>query len=556
MKKSLLTLAVATMCLSGCGKNEDGIKSKKIDGKEVIAMVGNTPIYADDIADQLLYNAEGAELIYSELTKLVTKLAYPAAEDIKASAEVQLSQWKDEVKSTASTNGTTYDDELDAALAKEGVASLNELEKKFQYDLQRKKLENKYWEDNEAAYYESYVNTALPYHVSHYLLSLGEVSNNYFAETLTETEAKKLSYLLEDLADPAQSFASIASDAVNGSADTGSAAKGGDLGIMDLYTSFVSEFKYSVYMADYYLHQYEENFFESAPAIYQTIVNTLKDSEYYANGATYIPYSITKTFKDNADKVATSSNSQIQSKSAYRYTSANIIFQNYFNNPGLSFIEYDDGVPTNAVKGVDYVEVKVGPNEADVKKVLAKDGKVVLLTRSSGLDSSSGIHFILIEHSPLVEDAAKYFSNDDADEEYTSYVEYYGKDKKEATQDSLETNVKTAIELGNAGTTDNLNIDLFQKYYLANEADITIADDIKTLLGNYLNTKEAIAKEVAEENVLNSVNQYALRLDTFEYYYTPAHYVPVDCIDAKYNDEKACIWNNTLKIYENRKESE
>ena len=29
MKKSLLTLAVATICLSGCGKNEDGLKSKK-----------------------------------------------------------------------------------------------------------------------------------------------------------------------------------------------------------------------------------------------------------------------------------------------------------------------------------------------------------------------------------------------------------------------------------------------------------------------------------------------------------------------------------------------
>ena len=111
MKKSLLTLAVATICLSGCGKNEDGLKSKKIDGKEVIAMVGDTPIYADDIADKILYNAEGAELIYSELTKLVTKLAYPAAEDIKASAEVQLSQWKDEVKTTASTNGTTYEEE-------------------------------------------------------------------------------------------------------------------------------------------------------------------------------------------------------------------------------------------------------------------------------------------------------------------------------------------------------------------------------------------------------------------------------------------------------------
>lgn len=556
MKKSLLTLAVATICLSGCGKNDDSIKSKKIDGKEVIAMVGNTPIYADDIADKILYNADGAELIYSELTKLVTKLAYPATEDIKASAEVQLSQWKDEVKSTASSNGTTYDEELKSALAEEGVASLNELEKKFQYDLQRKKLENKYWEDNKADYYENYAKTALPYHVSHYLLSLGEPSNNYFSETLTESEAKKLSYLIDDLADPEQSFASIASDTANGSADSGSASKGGDLGIMDIYTSFVSEFKYSVYMADYYLHQYEENFLANTPAIYQTIVNNLRRTDFYSSGVNYIPYSITKTFKDNIDKVSTSSNSQIYNKSAYRYTSANIIFQNYFNNPGLSFIEYDDGVPANAVKGVDYVEVKVGPNETDVKKVLAKDGKVVLITRSSGLDSSSGLHFILIEKSPLESDAVKYYSEKDNDDEYTSFVEYYGKDLQDDTEDTLKTNVKTAISYGDSSTTDYLNIDIFQKYYLEKAEDITISDKIKTLLNTYLETKESIDKETSEENIINSVNQYALRLDSFDYYHDASHYVPVSCIDAKYEGEKACIWNNTLKIYELRREED
>jgi len=551
MKKSLLTLAVATMCLAGCGKSEDGIKSKEFEGQEVIAMVGNTPILADDIADQLLYNAEGAELIYSELTKLVTKLAYPAKDDIKTSAEVQLSQWKDEVKTTASTNGTTYDDELKTKLAEEGVDSLNELEKKFQYDLQRKKLEDQYWTENKASYYENYAKTALPYHVSHFLLSIGEPGANYFSETLTQSEAKKLSYLLDDLADPNQSFASIAGDSVNGSADTGSAKVGGDLGIMDIYTSFVSEFKYSVYMADYYLHQYEEGFFEATPAIYQEIVKTLKDSDFYANGANYIPYSVAKTFKDNIDGVDDSSNSQVKDKTSTRFTAANIIFQNYFNNPGLNFIEYDT-LPVGLTKGVDYVEVKVGPGAGEVKNVLAKDGKVVIVTRSSGLDSSSGLHFILVEKSPLESDAVKYYSENDNDDEYTSFIEYYGKDQKKDKESTLKTNVKTAIEYGSSSTTDYLNMDLFQKYYLEKESTITIADKVKTLLNNYLSTKEEIAKETANETVLNSVNQYALRLDTFDYYYTDAHYVPVTCIDAKVGNEKACIWDNNAKKYDKR----
>ena len=134
MKKTVLSLAVASLVLAGCGKTSKELSKKTVDGKDVIASIGGEYIYTDDVNDLIVGTNYGNESIYNQVSKLLTKTAYPITSDIKASAEVKVEQFKTTAQETATTNGTAYEDELKTALSDLGVSSIKELQTYYEYE--------------------------------------------------------------------------------------------------------------------------------------------------------------------------------------------------------------------------------------------------------------------------------------------------------------------------------------------------------------------------------------------------------------------------------------
>ena len=535
MKKTVLSLAVASLVLAGCGKSSKELSKKTVDGKDVIASIGGEYIYTDDVNDIIVGTNSGNETIYNQVSKLLTQTAYPITSDIKASAEVKVEQFKTTAKETAAANGTDYDTELETALSDLGVSSIKELQKYYEYDLQLSKLTDKYWEEKEEAYYESYVDNALPYHLSHTLVTVG-ATDMYFLDSISADYAKKIGNVIKDLKN-GRTFDFVAQNY----SDDGSADKGGDLGLMDVHTSFVSEFKYSVYMLDYYTQLTKNaNFFSSTSQLYQNTVNALKNSDFYANGLNQIPMSKAELLLSAADKTTYNVNN-------YSYTrtyTRNIIFNNYFNQPGASVIVFDDETKLieNKVDGQgnvtqygNYVELKTADNAAPVK-VLASGGKVVMAVRSTTLDSSSGVHFITIDQSPLDANAKTYFANDtekDDDGHYVNntFISFYGKDEELTTKETLETAVKKHIAYGVESDDKVLKAEMFSHYYEANKDKITLAEGIEDTLNSYINFLKNDYANTFNDTFTSTRDKYIRSLDTFSSFKSDEHYIPVGCID-------------------------
>ena len=550
MKKTVLSLAVASLVLAGCGSNGKELSKKTNDGKDVIASIGSEYIYADDVNNTTVIGTDAAnKSIYEQVTKLLTQTAYPVTSDIKASAEVKVEQFKTTAEETAAANGTKYEDELDTALSSLGVSTLKDLQKYYEYELQKSKLSDKYWDAKEADYYSDYVDNALPYHLSHTLVQVG-ATDMYFLDTISAEYAKEIGNVIKDLKN-GRTFDFVAQNY----SDDGSADKGGDLGIMDVYTSFVNEFKYSVYMLDYYTQLTKNaNFFESTSELYQNTVKELKKSTYYANGLNQIPMSAAELLLSAADKTTYNVNN-------YSYTrtyTRNIIFNNYFNQPGASVIVFDDEtklIENTVVNGKivaygNYVELKTSDSSAPVK-VLASGGKVVMAVRSVSLDSSSGIHFITIDQSPLAENAKTYYANDTEKDENgnyvnNTYISFYGEDQEKTSKETLKSSVKAYIENGQGTESEILAAEMFEYFYDLNKDELTLADGIKEIIDGYIN----FLKSDHEKAFLNSFEKtrdaYIKSLNTYSSFKNDHHFIPVGCIDE--NGDPLYVTINGSKV--------
>ena len=115
MRKTALSLsllfALLASCMVGCGD----VKSKKVDGKEVLFKVGETNIFVEDILGfdstenvyDFLGTTEGAEAVYEAVYKALAQKNVEITSAIDAAVEERLEDWDDEVASYASTNGVT-----------------------------------------------------------------------------------------------------------------------------------------------------------------------------------------------------------------------------------------------------------------------------------------------------------------------------------------------------------------------------------------------------------------------------------------------------------------
>lgn len=312
---------------------------------------------------------------------------------------------------------------------------------------------------------KGYLTERLPYHVSHILVKLSSASNNeHTQDKISENEARNLSAVVKEIAgvnnDEAGTnvainrlrFGSIAKEI---SEDDTSAENYGDLGIMDKSTSFVPEFKLGVYayealynlktnsdpVAEELLPSDED---ESIDA--DAIVQAFKDRKIGT-----IPYGAFVALGKDAVAKNPDLGYRVNDNSELFYP-RNVLFNKYMNSHQIAVITPNE-IPFNMTAG-DRNAAWDGTNFADVfaeetengnpktagaasaayaalpgfqtnttgivnvggGNVLTNEKGQIILAVRAGTSSYQGIHFIVVDRSPLTQ-FAKY------DEDTGAHVE-------------------------------------------------------------------------------------------------------------------------------------
>lgn len=445
MRKSKMTLGLvagllATFALAACdGPTFSG------DGYVLTYKGTNGQEYhytAEELFDSYLKSSSGATSLFDSVYKVVVRnyfitdsegiASYP---DIKKGADNDVAGVKSKAESTADDNGTKYDDEFEKQLDTYGVEDEDELWQYFAYKRMTTEFEDQFYEDNidfirdakkedaeNALKYSGYLEKMAPYHVRHILVKVSASANALYNAEITESEAKKLANVGENLALGGETFGSLAQLY---SEDTGSAEKFGDLGIMSKSTSFINEFKLGVYA-------YEAINNSTSLAVAKAglgITDKMSNDYVSVTGSSdigTIPYEAFVKLNQYSD-VTKDDNSYLVNKGNAFFFPRNVLFNKYFNRHDISVITPSSLVAGTingsevsgenfvgqynaayaAMAGFKYVAgLNIDVNgdslvNANDKVLTTKDGKVVLAVRggTSGDSGYQGFHFIVVERS-------------------------------------------------------------------------------------------------------------------------------------------------------------
>lgn len=521
MKKTKLTLGlvgalVATGALSACNEvtYDEGVVLTYTDAN------GNKTRYTvEDLFGDYLNSSSSASTAYSKVKEVLIRQYFE--EDAQAGQLAQLRTEaqnavdgiKSQALSNAESNGTTYQEEFEALLESNGVDNVDELLEKELYDLEEEAYNTNYytqanlaqmrdgtlWTDLQTAEAEEefgpvsdgYLKTEMPYHVSHILVQFDSASSNEHAQaTISAAESKKLGDVVKELAGADNSDSqgtqiannrfTFGSIAYNLSDDTESSSQYGDLGIMDLSTEFVPEFKLGLYAFDALYSNQNDNAYAT-----QEMKDRLLPSEgtelddgtdvrqaFIDRAIGTIPYGAAVALGDPDVSWINNENGEPDygttvNDNSETYYPRNILFNKYFNNHQIAVItpnkiDYndflsgnttsrqqmaedasasgyysgtyfaeevnDDGLPNT--KGSYSAEYAALPGfQIDTKGIIDvggsnvltnEKGQIVLAVRA-GTDSYQGVHFICVDRSALSEFG---MSVDENTLSYTTAEEY------------------------------------------------------------------------------------------------------------------------------------
>ena len=376
--------------------------------------------------------------------------------NMEASWELLLDSFEDEVETKSLSEGISEDEAREALLKEDGFESIEEKKKAYLYEVKLSKLQDKYWKERKNYYYEKYLEERMPYYVKHVLVKTGYSSaRGPYASVIDSDDANDL-YDVYDLLTKGEKFSYIMN---HKSEDSGSADGSGYH--MDLTTSFVTEFLHGVFafdsltkdktgevtgmtseITDFYLNQAQAGEKDyNFNVIYASDIKTLGDkasSSDYNSISTY-----EKDDEQNEVSVGSLSNSNAYGSTSALYTRS-IIFNNTFNNAGISVIAYDldEEMPSD-----NFVEMKIN---GKTQKVLTDEkGNVVFVAAAKGSGSDLWIHFLTVNVSPF-DDMNKLF---------------YSIDEEKTIADMLEAK-KTALKAADANITDtdlNTALDAYEK---------------------------------------------------------------------------------------------
>ena len=269
---SFIAALALTACSGGATANDNAIVTYTAYDGEKVNVLTNT------VYNKYRQTSDGIAKFYSAILESIIRYEFDSSTSavykktnaqIKTEAENNVTGAKQKAEENAKTNNTSYSTEWDSILSSYGVEDEEGLLQHFIYDIEKEELQDKYFSDNKAALTKEYLGiddagqpvgskakSSFPYHIRHVLVSVADGASNFYNGTITSDQAKSIGTVIDYLMDSSYTFAEVAKKL---SGDTGSAAKGGDVGIMTPTTSFVDEFKLGIYAYDAILSGRAEN---------------------------------------------------------------------------------------------------------------------------------------------------------------------------------------------------------------------------------------------------------------------------------------------------------
>ena len=459
MNKRLLTLSMVGLLTVGLASCSD-VKQKEVDGKQVIVTIKDTDYTADELLSDYAKDSAGVNAFYNAIYDVLVRDHESITDDMKQNVDTKIDSFVKSVRSNANSNGKTYKAQLSDELEEKGLESLEELREVYMLEQQKTKFEDSWYESHEATLKTEYIAKKSPYHIRHILVKTNNAGTSLYDGKISEDEAIKLSNVIQRLAEGKETFGQVAQQA---SDDTGSAAKYGSVGIMDQDTGFVNEFKLGIFAYDAYLNSKNADkdsasklniptkvLDESADADKNTGLGGVMgayDVKTTVTSVNEIPYGKVLDLEKYADTDDTINNKiYVPELPEYEgnwgttindsYYPRNILFNNYFNDHGLSVI-VNDGTFTGSDKNWKSIP------ELSSKPVLTDGQNPILVARAGSGDSYQGIHLMVIEQSP--------FWYDSADLEFTTF----GKDATPTQAEFLNNYYSTAIPASSSTDVSN-----------------------------------------------------------------------------------------------------
>jgi len=569
MKKSLASLSVISLLsvsmLASCAEGytyRDGY----------MLSLNGVDYTAEQLFDSYgLDTQAGVKAYYQAIDNISIEATIGTTDEMKTVVNNNIEKFKETAENSAKQNGTSYDEELEAALKGENCDDLTELSNKYLLQTKTTKRNTDYYsDDNYAQMTSSFVDKLIPYHVKHVLVNVDATGNS--VSTISEANAKKLYSVVSRLADDNDTFGNVA---LQSSDDSSSAVDYGDLQVLSKKTEFVPEFKYNVYTYD---ALFNNNVISKGDVVTKALGSNYTEYTNFLDGKAYgIPYSALTQLNKYSDVTKDKNNLTVDNAGEINYP-RNVIFNNYLNNHGLSFIYLDNSTVTASASDsalasivgstkwvanstivdnlVSYTEVNNGnykhqtgvSSVSDVygKKILCdEEGNPILVSRA-GTSAYQGVHFVVIKKSPFVEtksDLVKYYTIDKTIS-YSTRPTYIN--SIQGTRSDLNDRVEndsTGLKKKIAATDSNIDITIFNDTLSkASAAGLTINDNIKKQLKSYTDSTIATTLE-AESRTYNESWTNFLYLLTVAKSSSATKVIPLSGIDAFMNG------SDTFKAY-------
>jgi hypothetical protein len=365
MKKTAFSLSLLFSLLAGCVVGCD-VKKKKDDGKQVLFTVDGTNVCADDLLGfdsnskmsyDFLSTDEGVEAVYEAVYKALAQRNVDVTSAIEGAVDEKMDEWDDSVESYASANGVTKTNAKKTKLEELGFEDEDELRFSYLVEELKEELTDLYKDSHMEptnvtnmdgkSMLERYVKETSPMVVKHILSNVADSATIYNMAAISESEVNKLVSIMQRLSLAKltrNSFKNIAYE----ESDDGSSTKGGNLGIVDTYTSFVPEFKLGLYVAEVIENHSNADY----NGLAKFGMSDYEDELFGANGI-YANYEVPTinvatlgavlayVYEDNAaDEQKAAGHTKTSEYESDLYP-RNIIYNHYLNCPGIQYLKVD-----------------------------------------------------------------------------------------------------------------------------------------------------------------------------------------------------------------------
>lgn len=374
---------------------------------------------ADDLFGSYYEDSSKVSTMFDSIYKLIVRnyfteenAGHDKYSEILKNAKNDVEGVKSKADENAETNSTDYDKEFDTLLASYSCKDEAELLEHFIYERELKEFNEQFYDNNteflrdskptaeKEGAYKGYIYSKLPYHVRHILVKVSDTgSTNFWNSTIDSSDAIQLSDVATSLARTEDTFGKVAKLY----SDDSSASSYGDLGIMDKDTSFVNEFKLGVYA-------YENLFNNATKSLAGSTnigINANIASEYKSTSGTTIgkiPFAVFDKLSEVNDIIKDDQNRDVNDGNA-SFFPRNVYFNKYLNKHYVSVItpellEGESGAnPYTTLPGFNRADVN-GDGLGNILRT--SDGQPILAVRS-GTSDYQGIHFIVVQRTPLID---------------------------------------------------------------------------------------------------------------------------------------------------------